>query len=119
MNETNILIFNFYLNFKVIISMSYNSDSPTPMPAISVCNLNPFDMNNAAAYIGNLLTVNNLTGSSSSSTLSSASFPYNPQYISAFIKANIAGDANLTDSQRQNLGFKLDVIFLIVSTNLI
>lgn len=96
-----------FVAYDVIVSLNYEIDTSTNMPAVSICNLNPFDQSHAANYIHDLLNQNNLGNSYDVNNVTES-----PQTINYFIKANIAGDNTMNASQKQYLGVSMDFLLL-------
>ena len=79
-----------YLSFGVSVNYMTVDESPSLFPAITVCNLNPFDFSNTnfnKTYFNMILNINNL---SSSVSLSDGAEAYSTvNNISTLIKAYI------------------------------
>jgi acid-sensing ion channel 2 len=101
----NILI--VFFQYHVLINMEFENDPPIDFPAVTVCNLNPFDKRYAEDYIKTVLSANN------------KSYVYNlslidiePAQVYKLIKSAVISDSTLNDSARSQLGFSLDYMQL-------
>jgi hypothetical protein len=81
--------------------------SPVDFPAVSVCNLNPFDRSKSQSYIDKVLANNNISYVDDINKID-----MNPSIVTNLIRASIAADKNLTDNQRRQLGFDIDYMLL-------
>ena len=100
-------IIQSYLNLDVIINQHVIYDSPIEFPAVTVCNLNPFDRRNAKEYINMVLSNNNISYVSDVKKID-----INPKIVNNLIKSSIQNDFNLTMQQKRKLGFELDYMLL-------
>ncbi|CAF1056474.1 unnamed protein product [Brachionus calyciflorus] len=102
-----------YFSFSVVVSYQVLSDSPSPFPAVTICNLNPFDVateNTTGAYINYALKANSITpnisisGEEKGITL--------VQQAASILRAYATADRNLTDEDRKSLGFTMDTMLV-------
>ena len=100
-------IIQSFLQFQVLINQQVVQETPVPFPAVTFCNLNPFNRQNAQTYINRTLERNNL-----SYVQDTARIDLSPSLVSNLIKATIKGDRNLTRNQIEFLGYTLDYLLL-------
>lgn len=96
-----------FLKFEVLINQQVATDSPIEFPAVTVCNLNPFDRRKAQNYIDKVLENNNLSYVTDVNKIDK-----NPKLINTLIKSSIIGNPNLTAENIENLGFHIDYMLL-------
>ena len=102
----SIIILSF-ISFDVLTNQQVLIQSPVEFPAITVCNINPFDRRNAQNYIDNVLLKNNISYVSDIKKID-----INPKLVSNLIKASIKSDISLNTSTIQNLGFQFSYMIL-------
>lgn len=106
------------MQYEVRINYQIINESPVEFPAISICNLNPFDLKfnqQTADYIRNILIKNNL---SSIVSLEQDQLAYNTvKEISNILKASVVSNKSSTDEQIRSLGFDLDLMLISCSYN--
>jgi hypothetical protein len=100
-------IIDNFLQFDVLINQQVVSESPIEFPAITVCNLNPFDRRNAKNYITNTLAKNNL-----SYVTDTTKIDINPKLVNSLIKSTIIGDTSLNSTQVRYFGFDINYMLL-------
>lgn len=100
-------IIKTFLLFEVLTNQQVSNTSPVDFPAITVCNINPFDRRHAQSYINMVLTNNNLSYVNDITKID-----INPKLVSNLIKASIKSDPSLNVTQIQNLGFDLNYMIL-------
>ncbi|RNA27956.1 acid-sensing ion channel 1 isoform X2 [Brachionus plicatilis] len=100
-------IIQTFLLFEVLINQQVVTDSPIEFPAVTVCNLNPFDRRKAQGYIDQVLAKNNLSYVSDVNKIDK-----NPRLINTLIKSSIIGNPNLTAENIEQLGFHIDYMLL-------
>jgi len=100
-------IIKTFLLFEVLTNQQVSNVSPVDFPAITVCNLNPFDRRHAQNYINMVLTNNNISYVNDITKID-----INPKLISNLIKASIKSDQFLNVTQIQYLGFDLNYMIL-------
>lgn len=99
-----------YFEYSVKISTNVESTNKVEFPAVTFCNLNPFDRNKSQNYIDNVLQENQIEHVKNITLIDR-----NPKFISELIKANIADEYfknNLTSKQVRDLGFDIDYMML-------
>lgn len=96
-----------FLQFEVLINQQVTTDTPIDFPAVTVCNLNPFDRRTSQNYIDQVLAKNNLTYVNDTTKID-----INPKLINTLIKSSIIGDKKLNLTQVENLGFQLGYMLL-------
>ena len=94
-----------FFSFKVITTIKVQKNSIVDFPAVTICNLFPFDKRNAKGFIDSILAKNNLS-TARNVILSNM----NPKLINTLIKSNIASQPNST--LKQKFGFDLDYMLL-------
>jgi hypothetical protein len=106
-------IIQAFLQYGVVVNYQSVVESPSDFPAITVCNLNPFDLTShttTGTYISNILMNNqispNITVGSGSKSI------FLVQQASKILKANVVADSSLNSSQLENLGFTLDTMLI-------
>lgn len=100
-------IIQTFLLFEVLINQQVVTDSPIEFPAVTVCNLNPFDRRKAQSYIDQVLAKNNLSYVSDVNKID-----INPKLINTLIKSSIMGNSSLTSEKIEQLGFHIDYMLL-------
>ena len=101
-----------YLSHQVLINMQVVTTIPTEFPAVTICNLNPFDRKRSQSYIDQVLKRNDLAYVSNETLID-----MHPSLVLNLIKSSIASDTNLDKEQKRNLGFDLDFMFLFCKFN--
>ncbi|CAF0708689.1 unnamed protein product [Brachionus calyciflorus] len=101
------IIIQDFLQFDVLINQQVVTDSPIEFPAVTVCNLNPFDRRNAQAYIDKTLEKNKISYVNDINKID-----INPKLVNTLIKSSIKGDSNLTSKSIENIGFHIDYMLL-------
>ena len=98
-----------YFTFGVTTDYQIIYESPTEMPAITICNLNPFNKNysfNNSDYIRNILVMHHITPE-----LNVTSNEYAITVVenaASLIKAAVTADYCLSKKQKIDLGFTID-----------
>jgi DNA-binding XRE family transcriptional regulator len=91
-------------------------ESPTEFPAVTICNLNPFDLtsdNRTGYYVANILEGNEIMPNIS---IDEGDYALNKvKMVSDTLKATVIANSSLTDEELKALGFSLDD-FLISCT---
>jgi hypothetical protein len=102
--------------FKYEVTINYQSvvESPVEFPAVTVCNLNPFNTANQAntsVYLANILTEKGISAEAFSSRLNATSTTAKSMFVvshaSNLLKAAIMNDKSLSASGREMLSFTL------------
>lgn len=102
-NIINIIV--EFSQYNVLINIELINESPIDFPAVTVCNLNPFDKTKANSYIDKLLEKNNI-----SYVKDITRIDIEPDLIYKLIKSNVI--ANLSKEERAYLGFSLEYMKL-------
>lgn len=103
-----------YFKYETVTKAETVFEVPTPFPAVSVCNMNPYSTRKAFDFVQNILTMNNLNNLS---TL----FSYGT-ILSEFMGFRYAVGVNLrsssvSDEFRKQMGFQLNDMFLSCTYN--
>ena len=96
-----------FLLFDVLTNQQVTITSPVDFPAITVCNINPFDRRHAQNYINSVLLKNDISYVNDITKIN-----INPKLVSNLIKASIKSDRQLNTTDIKNLGFDLDYMIL-------
>ncbi|RNA09553.1 FMRFamide-activated amiloride-sensitive sodium channel isoform X1 [Brachionus plicatilis] len=102
-----------YFKYEVVVSYKIVSDSPSPFPAITICNLNPFDFGTdeyTGTYLENVLINNSINPSVKLSTNDTAILKVDE--IRSIIKAHATADKNLTSDDLKKKGFTIDTMLI-------
>ncbi len=101
-----------YLEFSTFINYNTMIESPAEFPAITICNLNPFDMGTYAetgTYINKKLVANQI---SPTVNISANDIGISVVHAAAdILKASVIAD-NLNDTYKKNLGFNLETMLI-------
>jgi acid-sensing ion channel 5 len=97
-----------YTEYKVFIKFKIEIETNVNFPAVTFCNLNPFDRRGANKYIDKILAKNNLSYIKNIFKIDKT-----PQIVNKLIKSYVKNDKNLTKNDLKNLGFSLE--YLMVS----
>jgi acid-sensing ion channel 2 len=96
-----------FIKFEVLINQQVITEAPVDFPAVTVCNLNPFDRFTAQEYINRVLEKNNISHVSNITRID-----INPKFVNNLIKASMLNDQNLTSDSIRHLGFDFDYMLL-------
>ena len=96
-----------FLQFDVLTNQQVVVESPVDFPAVTVCNINPFDRRNSQNYINAVLLKNNISYVNDIKKID-----INPKLVSNLIKASIKSDNSLNKTQIEHLGFELPYMIL-------
>ena len=96
-----------YLNHSVLIKMEIINESPIDFPAVTFCNINPFDQTKSKNYFDKVLEKQKLENPHDLSKTN-----YTTEEIVNLVSSNAAGDPNLSDKDRNNLGFQLEYMII-------
>ncbi|RNA31126.1 FMRFamide-activated amiloride-sensitive sodium channel isoform X1, partial [Brachionus plicatilis] len=110
---TVISIIMTYFKYEVVVSYKIISDSPSPFPAITICNLNTFDVSNdlsTGAYLEKILTNNSLTPAIALSENDTAILKVDQ--INRILRAYATSDKNLSSDDLKKKGFTIDTILV-------
>ncbi|RNA20730.1 FMRFamide-activated amiloride-sensitive sodium channel isoform X1, partial [Brachionus plicatilis] len=102
-----------YFKYEVVVSYKIVSDSPSPFPAITICNLNPFDYGTdeyTGTYLQNALINNSINPYIKLSTNDTAILKVDE--IRSIIKAHATADKNLTSDDLKKKGFTIDTMLI-------
>ena len=101
-------ILNFY-KYETTVSISYITETPTNFPAVTICNLNPFDENRALPFLQETMKRNScviLTNITHSMECTNKSTPYSFfNYVLTTVKRELA-NSNFTAEQLSNYGYR-------------
>jgi hypothetical protein len=106
-------IFVSYFKYNTAVQFKTFVDSPAEFPAVTICNLNPIngDDNGTIEYIENMEAVYNV---SSTVTLSGNDSLAIEEVLDVKTKFRyyVTADKNLTDAEREKLGFTLETMLI-------
>jgi hypothetical protein len=111
-----------YYQFQPVVQISVIQEYPTSFPAVTICNLNPFNLGNAntETYIDSLLSASNysyINTLNSTDSISQYAGTNNTDELltdlTDTLKRLIATDKNLTTADRLSLGFDLGYDMLL------
>lgn len=100
-------IISSYFSYDVLITMEVVDRVPVDFPAVTVCNLNPFDRRYAERYINRVLDENDLSHVNNISLID-----LTPVKIKYLVRSAMASDHNLTESDRRSFGYDIDYMLL-------
>jgi hypothetical protein len=110
-------IYSFYLimglivrffDYGVLVKIKVVSQSPVEFPAVTFCNLYPFDRRKASNYLRDVFTNNNL------------SYGVNridPKLMVTLLKASVLANSSLSEADRREFGFGIDFMLLKCTFN--
>lgn len=105
-----------FFEYDVIVNIAVNKEQSMLFPAITFCNLVPFNYQKAKTTMQGILSSYNLSSLSTSSSFDASSL-YNIKYALERMKFSVASDSKLTESQRRALGFNLSEMMLSCTFN--
>jgi hypothetical protein len=100
-----------YFSYNVLINMQIVDKSNVDFPAVTVCNLNPFDRRYSQDYINKVLAKYNLS-SSLDYYNKVENKELSPSQVLFLLKSNLANEFNLTTEQKRKFGFEIDYMLL-------
>ena len=100
-----------YFSYNVLINMQIVDKSNVDFPAVTVCNLNPFDRRYSQDYINKVLAKYNLS-SSLDYYNKVGNRELSPSDVLFLLKSNLANDFNFTSEQKRKFGFEIDYMLL-------
>ena len=111
--------FTAYYSYGVVVTISRVQELPAPFPAITICNVNAYNEKNSLNYMVSKLSVaecfrnhtDNLT--SCLQNYIPENFVYNNYLIYLDLMKTIIAADNLTDADREALGYSLDNDMLV------
>ena len=111
-----------YLQYATTIQIRVGTETPVQFPAVTICNLNPFYINdvNETIYVQNVLINNNMAyavnASSGNNLMSSSSSNDTTDVLDNILEVlqrSITTNLSLTDADRKKFGFQLDNYMLL------
>lgn len=102
-----------YLSYSVNVNYQTILESPTEFPAVSICNLNSFDLttySSSGTYINNALINNNISPNINLSTTDMATVKVDE--ASAILKSAVISDKTLNKTTLQRLGFSMETMLI-------
>ncbi|RNA37541.1 FMRFamide-activated amiloride-sensitive sodium channel isoform X1 [Brachionus plicatilis] len=110
---TVVTIILAYFKYEVVVSYKIVSDSPSPFPGVTICNLNPFDVGTdeyTGTYLENALINNSINPSIHLSLNDTAILKVDE--IRSILKAHATADKNLTSDDLKKKGFTIDTMLI-------
>lgn len=102
-----------FLNYETNVNLQIINESPSDFPAVTLCNLKPFNKQRSQSYVYNLLNQSNLSRLLILGTVNTSETAYGLINVASdLLKLSIASDQNLTIQTRKQLGWNIEEMLI-------
>lgn len=102
-----------YLQYDVVIQMQIIRESPTQFPAVTICNLNPFNRQRVAKFVNSTSMSSNISNFGSTNNFTNSTIIDAGNQMLNEMKDMISGNMSINDADRISFGYDLENDMLI------